>query len=144
MGTVKVKLSLHSCLFLIILCSASCVGARINRFEEGLGMSNKLYQDLHAQVQYALESNSEDSERAKRLELINQKLEQYQVDYDSFQKILTTWRNSGQKPGDVMQSYKMMWNSLLEAQSLAAKSYIYASECSARTAIKGKAGNDCP
>jgi hypothetical protein len=43
-----------------------------------------------------------------------------------------------------MESYKKMWYSLLEAQTLAAKSYIYASECSARTALKGKAGNDCP
>lgn len=107
-------------------------------------MSNKLYLDLHAQVQYALINNSEDTQRAEKLELLNQKLEEYRVDYDSFQKILATWRDSGRKPDDTMQSYKKMWYSLLEAQTLAAKSYIYASECSARTALKGKAGNDCP
>lgn len=127
----------------MIICYTSCAG-KISRFEEGSGMSNKLYLDLHAQVQYALINNSEDTQRAEKLELLNQKLEEYRVDYDSFQKILATWRDSGRKPDDTMQSYKKMWYSLLEAQTLAAKSYIYASECSARTALKGKAGNDCP
>ena len=144
MGTVRVKLGLRFCLFLIILSSISCIGGGINRFEEGSGMSNKLYLDLHYQVQYALINNSEGAERAKRLELINQKLEEYRIDYDSLQRILTTWRDSGREPENIMQSYKKMWYSLLEAQTLAAKSYIYASECSARTALKGKAGNDCP
>ncbi len=122
---------------------ASCAG-KISRFEEGSAMSNKLYFDLYSQVHFALKNNSEDTERATKLRLIDQKLDEYRADYDSFQEILTTWRDSGRKPDDIMQSYKKMWYSLLEAQTLAAKSYIYASECSARTAIKGKAGNDCP
>jgi hypothetical protein len=107
-------------------------------------MSNGLYLDLNSQVNYALKNNSEDTGRAEKLKLIDQKLEEYRADYDSFQKILTKWRDSGRKPDDIMESYKKMWYSLLEAQTLAAKSYIYASECSARTALKGKAGNDCP
>jgi hypothetical protein len=144
MEVIKIKLISHYCLLLIMFFSISCIGGRINRFEEGSIMSNKLYLDLYSQVHYSLKNNSEDTERAKRIELINQKLEEYRVDYDSFQRILTTWRDSGQEPENIMESYKKMWYSLLGAQTLAAKSYIYASECSARTAIKGKAGNDCP
>jgi hypothetical protein len=127
----------------MIICYTSCAG-KINRFEEGSIMSNGLYLDLNSQVNYALKNNSEDTGRAEKLKLIDQKLEEYRADYDSFQKILTKWRDSGRKPDDIMESYKKMWYSLLEAQTLAAKSYIYASECSARTALKGKAGNDCP
>lgn len=134
----------HYCLSLIMIFLISCTGTRINRFEEGSVMTTKLYLDLYSQVNYALRNNSEDTERAKRLELINQKLEEYRVNYDSFQRILTTWRLSGREPENIMESYKKMWYSLLEAQTLASKSYIYASECSARTAIKGKAGTDCP
>lgn len=127
----------------MLLCFASCAGG-INRYEEGLAMSNKLYLDLYSQVHYALENNSKDTERATKLRLIDQKLQEYRGDYESFQEILKIWRDSGREPDDIRQSYKNMWYSLLEAQALAAKSYIYTSECSARTAIKGKAGNECP
>ena len=116
----------------------------INRFEEGSIMSNELYSDLYSQVHHALKDDPVGTERTEKLEHINQKLAEYRADYDSFQKILSAWRDSGRKPDNIMESYKKMWYSLLEAQSLAAKSYIYVSECSARTAIKGKAGNDCP
>ena len=141
---VKIKLNLRSCLFLMMVSSISCVGGGIHRFEEGSIMSNGLYLDLRSQIDYALKNNSVDTERVGKLELINQKLEEYRVDYEYFQRILTAWRDSGREPENVMQSYKKMWYSLLEAQTLATKSYIYTSECSARTAIKGKAGNDCP
>jgi hypothetical protein len=141
-GPIVKSFVLNISLLMFILFT-SCAG-KINRFEEGSIMSNELYSDLYYQVHYALMKNSKDTDRAEKLEFINQKLEEYRADYDSFQKILTSWRNSGRKPDDIMQSYKKMWYSLLEAQSLAAKSYIYASECSARTAIKGKAGSDCP
>ncbi len=107
-------------------------------------MSNELYSDLHSQVHHALNADSVGTERAEKLEQINQKLGEYRADYDSFQEILAAWRESGRQPENTIQAYKKMWYSLLEAQGLAAKSYIYASECSARTAIKGKAGNDCP
>jgi hypothetical protein len=144
MELIKSKLIIHYCLLLIMLFSISCIGGRINRFEEGLILSNELYIDLSSQLNHSLKNNSEDTKRAEKLKLINQKLEEYRVDYDSLQRILTTWRDSGQKPENTMQAYKKMWYSLLDAQTLATQSFIYTSECSARTAIKGKAGKNCP
>lgn len=131
-------------LILVLMSSASCIGRGQTNFAEGLRLSNELYIDLSNQVIYALNDNSVDTERTEKLKLVNQKLEEYRLEYDSFLQTLHTWEASGTEPENTMELYKELWNSILEAQTLAATSYIYASECSARMAIKGKAGNNCP
>lgn len=140
---MKIKSFLFYGLLLIQISFISCTG-RINRFEEGLLLSNEIYMDLSSQVNSTQNNISEDNERAKTLKLINEKLIEYRLMYDSLLENLNTWRNSGQKPEETMDTCKKMWEPLLEAQSIAVKVYIYPTECSSRTALKGKAGNNCP
>ncbi len=131
-------------LILVLISSASCITRGQTNFEGGLRLSNELYVDLSNQVTYALNNNSVDTKKTEKLKLINQKLEEYRIEYYSFLQTLHRWETSGKKPENTMELYKELWNSILEAQTLAGTSYIYASECSARLALKGKAGNNCP
>ena len=143
MRIMKIKPFLLFGLLLIQIPFLSCTG-RIARFEEGLHLSNEIYTDLYSQVESVYQTDSEDTERTQTLKLINEKFMEYRLGYDTVLKSLDTWRDSGQKPDDTMDKYKRMWEPLLEAQSIAVKLYIYPTECSSRTALKGKAGNNCP
>jgi len=114
----------------------------VGNLERGMMMSSNIYNDIAPQVATALQSSGTDSERGKRLRTINEKLNQYKTAYHQCAKAVTEWKSTGEAPQDTMDIYMEMWRSLIDAQTLAASVYIYASECTARTAIKGKAG-DC-
>lgn len=113
----------------------------VGNLERGMMKSNNVYNDIAPQVATALQSSGTDSERGKRLRTINEKLDQYRTAYNECAKAVTAWKSTGEAPENTMDIYMEMWRSLIDAQTLAASIYIYASECSARTAIKGKAGN---
>lgn len=115
----------------------------VSNLERGMMMSSNIYKDIAPQVATALESSATDSTRDKRLRVINQKLDQYKIAYNECAKAIGKWKSTGEAPENTMDIYKGMWQSLIDAQTLAASIYIYASECTARTAIKGKAGDTC-
>lgn len=116
----------------------SCARQATN-FEAGMMMSNSLYSDLAPQVSTALESTPPNSSRARHLQMANQKLDEYKKTYNECMKVVNEWKSTGEQPDYMMDLYKEMWGSLLEAQNLAASVYIYASECVANTTLKGKA-----
>jgi hypothetical protein len=130
-------------LFGITLIVLSCTGQvrNLSHLERGMMMSNNLYNDIAPQVTSALQSPSTDSTRFERLKLISQRLDEYRRSYDECLKVVSLWKNTGRAPEGTTGLYEEMWKSLIDAQTLAASVYIYASECAARTAIKGKAGN---
>ena len=114
----------------------------VGNLERGMMMSSNIYDDIAPQVANALQSSGTNTERGKRLRTINEKLGQYKTAYSECAKAVTAWKSTGEAPENTMDIYMEMWRSLIDAQTLAASVYIYANECSARTAIKGKAG-DC-
>jgi hypothetical protein len=116
---------------------------RVSHLERGMMMSSNIYNDIAPQVSNALQSSSANSTRGQRLHLINQKLGEYKKAYNECARAIDAWKSTGQAPDHTMKLYEQMWRSLIDAQTLAASVYIYASECTARTAIKGKAGNTC-
>ncbi|MDA2920180.1 hypothetical protein MYX76_11940 [Desulfobacterota bacterium AH_259_B03_O07] len=136
--------SVLMCGLILILTFAFSCTRQMKHYGEGIIKSNVIYKDLSYQIDYALQTTSKDSKRAQRLKLIDEKLKEYKAYYDSFLTVLNNWEKTGKEPENRMELYEAMWRSILDAQNLAANSYIYASECSTRTAIKGKAGNNCP
>ena len=131
------KLALFG-MVLVLSLTLSCA-RKVNNFETGMRMSNNIYNDLAPQITDALRSAHEDSARADYLQLTNQKLDEYRKAYGECMKAVDIWRSTGQTPENMMELYKEMWRSLLEARSLAASVYIYTSECVASTTLKGKA-----
>lgn len=125
---------------LIVGLTLSCA-RQVSNLERGMMMSNNIYNDIVPQVTSALQSPSTDSTRVERLNLINQKLDEYRGSYERCINAINIWRSTGQAPENTMELYEEMWRFILEAQALAATVYIYANECATRTAIKGKAVN---
>lgn len=135
-----------SALFAIILIFSlvfSCATRSVVTLERSLMTSNVIYNDIAPQVNSALESSLTNSVRGERLQIINQKLDEYAKSYGELSKAVESWRISGEAPDNTEDLYLAMWTPLIEAQTLAATLYIYASECTARTTLKGKAGNNC-
>lgn len=116
----------------------SCAN-RVSDLERATMTSNNIYNDIAPQVNSALSSPSTDSTKVERLRLISQKLDEYIKAYDKCIKAIDISKSTGQTPDNIRELYEEMWKPLIDAVELASTLYIYPSECTARTAIKGKA-----
>jgi len=138
------KLMIQLLGFTFILSSVLSCASRVSNLDKAVSMSYVIYIDLAPQITSALQNSSmdsTDSTRVKRLKLINQKLDEYKMARDECLKAMYIWEKTGNAPEYADKLYVEMWKPLLDAQTLAATIYIYASECASNTAIKGKA---CP
>jgi len=124
---------------LIVSLTLSCATRGVNNIEIGMRMSDNIYNDLAPQIATAIQSSPADARRVNHLKLTSQKLEDYRQAYGECSRAVNSWKSTGQAPENMIDLYAEMWKYLLDAQSLAANVYIYASECTATTTLKGKA-----
>jgi hypothetical protein len=136
------KLALFGML-LVVSLTLSCATRGVNNIEAGMRQSDNIYYDLAPQIATALQFGPEDPSKVNHLKLTSQKLENYRKAYTECSKAVNLWKSTGQSPDNMIDLYAEMWRYLVDAQHLAAHVYIYASECTANTGLKGKAGNNC-
>ena len=106
-------------------------------------ITDEMYKDIAPQITTALQTSTKTSEEYERLRLVERKLHEYNEARDKCVKAVGIWESTGQPPADTRKHYDQMKKSIIDAVVLAQSLYIYTNECSARTAIKGKAGNSC-
>lgn len=126
-------------MILVVSLTLSCATRGVNNIETGMRMSDNIYNDLAPQIAGALQSSPADPRRANHLKLTSQKLEDFRKAYIECSRAVNLWKSTGQAPENMIDLYAEMWKYLSDAQGLAANVYIYASECTANTTLKGKA-----
>ncbi len=105
--------------------------------------SNNVYEEIAPQVQYALDMAGSDTKKKEQLLKIQHKLDNFVVARDQCMADMKVWDETGTPPPDTRANFETMKKEITDAVVMSHAVYIYHSECSATTAIKGKAGNSC-
>ncbi len=137
-----IKLIIGGAIFIVSVLTLSCAPKPTDLAKATI-ITDEIYREIAPQVTTALQTSTENSAEYKRLRLVEQKLHEYNEARNKCVEAVGIWESTGQPPEDTRKHYDQMKKSIIDAVVLAQSLYIYTNECSARTAIKGKAGNSC-
>ncbi len=138
----KTKSFLIVFITVIILTSLACAPKSRDLYK-ATNISEEIYNEMTPQVDLALKNSKQNSDRYNTLLKVREKLSQYKQSHEKCMEVITEWDKTGEIPDNARSNYNDMKDSISEAVILAQTVYIYPSECTSRTGLKGKASNNC-
>ena len=127
--------------FIITLIFCISCAPKSTDLSRALIKSENIYNDLHSQVETALESKQLTKNRKQTLLQIQSKLNDYKIAHNQLQTIQKVWNDTNSPPKNTRECYEKMKKSLSEAVAMAMTVNIFYSECSGTTSLKGKTTN---